>query len=135
MNPNDGNTPAEPQHTGGNTNPQNADPDQDIDDDSIEDHDGDEPPELLSTEELEEENRQYTELFDQMRRNAASNGRNAPPPTANDNSHLKRTLDINLMGSLFIPWKILSSKLVYVTMLKYNLHAKAQNSPAAFGNT
>jgi len=78
------NNPAEPQPTGGNTNPQNADSDQDIDDDSIEDHDGDEPPGLMSTEELEEETRQYTELFDQMRRNAAS--RNAPPPTANDNS-------------------------------------------------
>jgi hypothetical protein len=61
------------------------------DDDINEDHDSDEePPELLSVEEAEEEHRQFTEFIEQMRRSArqnlASTGRNAPTPAGNNNS-------------------------------------------------
>jgi hypothetical protein len=78
--------PVEPQPTGGNTNPLNVNPEQAIDDDSNGDHDGDEPPELMSAEEAEEENRQFTELLDRMRRNRQNAASNVPPSTANDNT-------------------------------------------------
>lgn len=83
--PND--NPAGPQPAWGNTNPQNQE--QTIDEDTNEDDDDDEPPELMSTEEAERENNEFMEFLDHMRRNrqnAASNGRNVPHPTANNNS-------------------------------------------------
>jgi len=71
----------------GNTNPENVNQEQTMNDDTNEDHDEDEQPQLLSAEEAEQENLQFAEFLDRIRRNrqnTAPNGMNAPP-TANNN--------------------------------------------------